>query len=47
MSNLSNQEFWEYYYDIGLYKGMAEDAAAEYADDMFENYYLDAQHYTH
>lgn len=47
MSHLSNQEFLEYYYDEGLSKGMTEDEAVEYAEDMFENWYLNSQHHTH
>lgn len=41
MSHLSNTEFLEYYYEEGLSKGMTEDEAVEYAEDKFENYYLD------
>jgi hypothetical protein len=47
MSHLSNTEFLEYYYEEGLSKGMTEAQAEEYAEDMFENYYLNAQHHTH
>jgi hypothetical protein len=41
MSHLSNDEFLEYYYEEGISKGMTEEEAQLYAEDKFENFYMD------